>query len=1048
MKKTPGILLIGIVLGLLSQSASAQFSCGFDVMHDRLMKENPQYRRNVQTVDASIHTYIQQHPELLHRTPRKAVTGGRGITLSGSYMIPVVVHVIHTGGEVGTIYNPPDATILSALAYLNAVYNGTWPNTAGAGDLGIQFVLAQRDPNCNPTNGINRVDGSGVAGYVSGGVNNETTLGTNEINIKNLSRWDNTQYYNIWIVNKIDGNDGTSGTFIAGYAYLPGAPSTLDGIVMLATQMVAGQKTLPHEIGHAFDLYHPFQGSADSLHCPLNANCAAQGDSVCDTDPITYNFGPTTHILHFDCRTGNNPCTGTPYSDNTESNYMNYTSCYTLFTNGQAARMQAAALSAYRLPLTTSLGGTPPSSGGCAPKIDFELAGDHVTETTAATSGCRSYKDYSYNMVIGTGPSAAATATLAVNSGTAVQGLDFDLTTNGSFTSPSQQLTFAAGSTTSQPFTIRVYDDASVNGTRTLALGFTLNNGGGNAVIGDGRPIFSLIIDDNDIAPTGGTTMGTASVGTSVGTLNTVPFDATLQSRRTQILYKASELTAAGVPAGQITGIAFNVQKGTTGAFANFTLNIGTTPGASNYLVDAGVTLGSGMTTVLTSPSYTTVNGWNTFTFATPYTWDGTSNLVVELCYNNGTASPTAGTDNIEAYLDGGSASQGNFIWQDNIDCSQSFSSVLYIANGAKAIARLAYGTPPTVVQSTVNSSQSQYLGPNADIYFYDQTNNQLMARIQNLSSFDYGCTQVVIDRAGTGATQFWNTNTTNYLLNKTFHVLPTNNNPSGSYKITLYYTAAEIAGWQSVTGQSLSSIQLVKVPGQISSVTPATPNAAGTVTLATPTIGTLGTNTALTYNFTNGFSGFGAGSPGTTPLPIGLLDFTGRLGNDNVMLSWSTSTEENSRTFEIDRSFDGANFLPIGNVPAAGNSATIRNYSFTDPGITRDTNYYRLKEIDLDGHFTYSKIVLVSTHPASVFTVEPNPFTDGLDVIFTQAPAGAIQIRLLDITGRVLWRQTNAPVSGTRLHLNLPGTSLTAGVYLLEVNTGNNSYIQRVLKR
>jgi pregnancy-associated plasma protein-A len=1048
MKKTPGILLIGIVLGLLSQPASAQFTCGFDRMHDRLMKENPQYRRNVQAVEASIHTYLQQHPELLHRTPRKAVTGGRGITLGGSYTIPVVVHVIHTGGEVGSIYNPPDSTILSALAYLNAVYNGTWPNTAGAGDLGIQFVLAQRDPNCNPTNGINRVDGSGVAGYVSGGVNNETTLGTNEINIKNLSRWDNTRYYNIWIVNKIDGNDGTSGTFIAGYAYLPGAPAANDGIVMLATQMVAGQKTLPHEIGHAFDLYHPFNLSSDSLTCPLNTSCSTQGDSVCDTDPITYNYGPVTKVLHFDCRTGNNPCTGTPYNDNTESNYMNYTNCYTLFTNGQAARMQAAAISAYRLSLTTSLGGSPPSSGGCSPKIDFELAGDHLTETTAATSGCRSYKDYSYNMVIGVGPSAAATATLTVNSGTAVQGLDFDITTNGSFTSPSQQLTFAAGSATAQPFTIRVYDDAGVNGTRNFTLGFTLDNGGGNAVIGDGRPAFTMIIDDNDTPPSGGTTTGTASIGTFAGTINTVPFDATLQSRRTQFQYKASELTAAGIPAGQISGIAFNVQKGTTRAFSNFTINIGTTPSSSPYLVDGGVTLGSGMSTVLTVPSYTTTAGWNTFTFTTPFTWDGSSNLVVEICYNNGTSSSTTGTDNLLAYSDGGSASQGNFMWQDNIDCSQSFSSITYIAQGGKPITQLSYGTPPTAVQTTLNSSQSQYLGPNADVYFYDQTGKQLMARIQNLTSFDYGCTQVVIDRAGNSATQFWNNNSTNYLMDKTFHVLPTTNNPSGSYKITLYYTASEIAGWQSATSQNLSSIQLVKVPGQISSVTPASPNAAGTVTLATPTIGTLGSNTALTYNFTNGFSGFGAGAPGTSPLPIGLLDFNGRLGNGNILLNWSTSTEQNSKTFEIDRSFDGANFLPIGNVPAAGNSATRRDYSFTDPGITSDTDYYRLKEIDLDGHFNYSKIVLITTHPAPIFTVEPNPFTDGLDLFFVQAPSGAVQIRLLDITGRALWRRTDVPASGTRLHLNLPGSSLSAGVYLLEVNTGTNIYVQRVLKR
>src|SRR6202012_2934437 len=105
------------------------------------------------------------------------------------------------------------------------------------------------------------------------------------------------------------------------------------------------------------------------------------------------------------------------------------------------------------------------------------------------------------------------------------------------------------------------------------------------------------------------------------------------------------------------------------------------------------------------------------------------------------------------------------------------------------------------------------------------------------------------------------------------------------------------------------------------------------------------------------------------SPLPITLLQFNGRLDNNNAVLTWSTSSEQNSKTFEIDRSFDGTVFLPIGNVAAAGNSTSTRNYTFTDPSLTRDTNYYRLKEIDLDDHFTYSNVVLVPTQAAPSFT-------------------------------------------------------------------------------
>lgn len=1046
---------------LLFLNSFSQAICGFDIVHRQALKTDPTYRKNVQSGEAAIRTYIQHHPPTSHtpgaiimdRSGSPTTVLGTPTPLAALYTIPVVVHVIHTGGAVGTIYNPTDIQITQAIDYLNNVYNGSYPGIQGAGDLQIQFVLAQRDPNCNPTNGINRVDGSSISGYVHGGVQAaQSTIGTADINVKNLSRWDPTQYYNVWIVNKIDGNDGTSGTFIAGFAYFPGAPASLDGIVMLATQMFTGQKTLPHEIGHAFNLYHPFEGSADSTICPTNTNCNMDGDQVCDTDPISYHCC-TASGPDFACRTGNNnPCTGTPYTINTESNFMNYTNCYTLFTAGQKARMQAAAAGSFRASLSSSLGGTPPSAGSspCIPKIDFELTDDQQTEATAATSGCRSYKDYAYNMVIGAGPSAAATATLSVTSGTATQGLDFDFTTNGSITSSSSTITFPVGSTTSQPFIIRVYDDASVNGTRKFTLGFSVNNGGGNAVAGDGRPNFTMTIGDNDLTPIGGTTTGTSSLGIASGQyLPNSPFDVRQANHRVQFMYHATELTAAGVPAGPLSGLSLNVLKASTRAFSNLNIKLGTS--SLNYLVNSNsYTPVTSMTVVKTLATYNTINGWNNFTFDNTYTWDGVSNLVVELCFDNGTTAAGDAADLTQFYPDGGDSTEGNTFWQNGINCSQNFSvGVGYVSYGYKPLLQLSYGLPPTTVQTVLNSSKQQYLGPHADVYFYDQTNGRLMARIQNGSSFNYGCTQVIIDRAGTNASQFWNTNVPNYLMDKTFHVLPTTNNASGSYTITLFYTKAEVDGWQAFTGQNISAVQLVKVPNQILDVTAANPTGGGAVTLVTPTIGTLGTNTSLTYNFTNGFSGFGAGVPGLSVLPIGLLDFAGQLKGNNILLNWATAFESGSKGFEIHRSYDGTNFTNIGYVAAAGNSATTRTYSFTDPSIAQDNNYYRLKAIDQDDKYTYSKIILVqdpnlTTRP---FTVLSNPFTDHIDVVFGQAPAGNVGIRLMDMTGKVLLSQSGVSANGSRMRIDLPGSAINAGVYLLECRFNNSVHVEKLLK-
>lgn len=335
-----------IFLLAISISSYAQAICGFDEVHNRKIQADPIYRKAVEENEKSVQRYISTNKSRL-----SARTTGENATL---YTIPVVVHVIHTGDVVGSIYNPSDAQIQSAINYLNKVYNGTYPGTQGIGDIQLQFVLAAKDPNCNSTAGIDRVDASGISGYGNDGVSSDfgKTPGVNELLVKNLSRWNPYQYYNIWIVNKIDGKDGTSGTFVGGYAYFPGGQPSYDGTIILATQMVAGQKTLPHEIGHAFGLYHTFEGSTNRNICPVNTDCNVDGDGVCDTDPESYN--QLDGVIDFSCRTGINNCTGTPYNNSTESNYMNYTTCYNLFTSGQKARMLASAAGLYRKSLTTS----------------------------------------------------------------------------------------------------------------------------------------------------------------------------------------------------------------------------------------------------------------------------------------------------------------------------------------------------------------------------------------------------------------------------------------------------------------------------------------------------------------------------------------------------------------------------------------------------------------------------------------------------------------------------------------------------------------------
>jgi len=96
-------------------------------------------------------------------------------------------------------------------------------------------------------------------------------------------------------------------------------------------------------------------------------------------------------------------------------------------------------------------------------------------------------------------------------------------------------------------------------------------------------------------------------------------------------------------------------------------------------------------------------------------------------------------------------------------------------------------------------------------------------------------------------------------------------------------------------------------------------------------------------------------------PLPLTLTAFTANRSGNETVLQWQTATEENTRDFIIERSSDGKTYTDIGATAAAGNSSSPRDYAWTDPAPGGDNNFYRLKQVDLDGNFAYSPVRVVS---------------------------------------------------------------------------------------
>jgi PKD repeat protein len=289
------------------------------------------------------------------------------------YVIPIVFHILHNyGGE-----NISDAQILDQVNILNRDFRRLNADTSlivpafqgRAADCEIEFRLPSIDPNGNCTNGIDRI------------VTPLTYLANDQ---SKLNPWPNNKYFNVWVAHSLE-NSGA-----AAYAYYPGANSSIDGVICLSSYIGSigsssplRSRVMTHEIGHSFNLAHVW-GSTNS------PNVACGDDNVGDT-PETKGWTS--------CNLNGSIC-NPPIIENVQ-NYMEYSYCDVMFTEGQKTRMRATLNSSVSgrnnlwTPANLLATGVTAGPQPCVPIADFG-----INRKLVCQNGDVTYYDLSWNSTI------------------------------------------------------------------------------------------------------------------------------------------------------------------------------------------------------------------------------------------------------------------------------------------------------------------------------------------------------------------------------------------------------------------------------------------------------------------------------------------------------------------------------------------------------------------------------------------------------------------------------------------------------------------------
>ncbi len=182
--------------------------------------------------------------------------------------------------------------------------------------------------------------------------------------------------------------------------------------------------------------------------------------------------------------------------------------------------------------------------------------------------------------------------------------------------------------------------------------------------------------------------------------------------------------------------------------------------------------------------------------------------------------------------------------------------------------------------------------------------------------------------------------------------------------------------------------------------------------------------------------------------LPVELINFTAQINSRQVDLKWSTASEKNNDFFTIERSENGKLFETVNTIDGAGNSSTIRNYESVDAEPISGLSYYRLKQTDLNGLFSYSNIISIYLNGTDGLSVFPSPSSGNINVSVSGGKGKKVLLIIRNVLGSELYSKEILPDSDNSVQpLELSGL-LAPGVYMISASSEDKMLEKKIVIR